>query len=94
MPIPDEMLEGITEVTQDLVPTRDQEEPIASYPDWRKEDTQVITYRLGNDAYPGIYAENRDEALSLCKAVYGRVLEANYVPGRAFLRVFKVKELP
>lgn len=87
MPDSEEILEGITEVAPDLVPTLDQEEPLATYPDWKREDTQVITCRIGNDAYPGVRYESRDEALAATKLLYGRVLEVNAVPGRLFIRV-------
>jgi len=74
----------------DLIPDVYQEKPIASYKDWSPETTKVITYCLDVEGrFPGIFAENRSAAEAHCKANYGRIVEANYVPGRAFLRVRK-----
>jgi hypothetical protein len=84
----------VSEVSEDRVPTAADAAPEATYVDWRKEDTEVVTYRVGNDVYPGIYAESRDGARAHCEATRGRILEANYVRGRAFFRVAKlVKEI-
>lgn len=81
----------VSVIAEDVVPTVDSAEPVATYKDWRPEDTRVVVYAVGNTYYPGIPAESRDAALAHAKLVYGRVLEENYVPGRAFFRVHKVK---
>ena len=73
------------------VPTMDQDKPVAAYLDWRKEDTRIVTYAIGNHIYPGEFAESRDQARALCEAKHGRILEANYMLGRAFFRVRKVR---
>jgi hypothetical protein len=85
---PLEILDGPTELAPPVrIPTVYSNEPTATYHDWRPADTRVITCRIGNDLYPGERFESRDEALEAVKLRYGRVLEANYVPGRAFFRV-------
>ena len=85
-----EMLDGPAEVTEDAVPSLDQDVPVSSYRDWRKEDTRVISCRIGNDLYlKDERFESRGEALHAIRARYGRVLEEQYVPGRAFFRVFR-----
>jgi hypothetical protein len=73
----------------DSVPHVAQEVPVASYRDWRKEDTRIVTCRIGNDLYPGQRYESREEAKVATEMVHGRILEANYLPGRAFFRVMK-----
>jgi hypothetical protein len=83
-------LDGPSDVAVDLVPTADQTDPVATYADWRKEDTRIVVCRIATDAYPGERFETRDEAVAAIRARHGRILEANYVPGRAFLRVPKV----
>lgn len=82
-----EPLEGITEVQQDLVPTLDQEHPVASYADWNIYNTHVITCTLGNSPHKGLRFANREDALKGVTQQYGKIYEANYVPGRAFFRV-------
>lgn len=82
----------VTVVQADVVPTVDSAEPVASYPDWKREDTQIITYAINNTVYKGKFAETREAAKADCELVHGRVLEANYVQGRAFFRVHKVKK--
>lgn len=84
----------VTVMSEDLVPTVDSHEPglAVSYPDWSKEDTKVVTYAIGNTFYKGTFAETRDAALAHATLVYGKVYEANYVQGRAFFRVPKVKQ--
>ena len=78
----------VPDVQPDLVPTCDDGEPVATYRDWRPEFTRVLTYRIGNDLYPrDPRVESRDEAMADAVRRFGRVLEANFVPGRAFLRV-------
>lgn len=74
-------------LAKDQVPTVDQEVPLASYQDWKRSDTEVVTYTIGNNIYKGIYAHSREEAKAHCELTRGRILEANYVPGRAFFRV-------
>lgn len=86
-----EVLDGPAELAPDLVPTVDQDVPVATYPDWRAEDTRVIQCAIGNNVFPGKRYESREEALRATRLVHGRVLEANYTPGRAFFRVMRVK---
>ncbi len=81
--------EAPVELALDLIPTLDSDSPVATYQTWRPEDTKVITYSIGDAGYKGRPAESRDQALADCKLVFGKVLEANYVPGRAFLRVMR-----
>lgn len=80
-------LDGPPEVAPNLTPTVDAAVPLATYPDWDPRATRVIACRIGNDIYPGPRYESRDAARAAIEAQYGRVLEANYVPGRAFFRV-------
>lgn len=88
---PQEEIDDLGTVTSDdRVPSVDQENPVGTYRDWRREDTQVITYRVNNDFYKGIYAETRDDAIAHCKEKFGPILEANYVQGRAFFRIRKL----
>ena len=86
-----EVIDGPAEFATDFVPTVDQAEPVATYRDWNMEDTRVVTYSIRNDVYKGRPADSREQALADCRLVFGRVLEANYMPGRAFFRVFKVR---
>lgn len=86
-----EVLDGPAELAPDLVPTVDQEVPVATYCDWRREDTMVVQCAIANSTFPGKRYDTRDEALRETAKKYGRVLEANYTPGRAFLRVMKPK---
>lgn len=71
------------------LPTVDQDIPVATYEDWTPEQTRIVNYRIANNYYPGEYAETRDKAYAMATVKYGRILEANYVPGRAFFRVFR-----
>ena len=89
-----EVVDGPTQVTPDHIPTADQQVPVATYVDWLPKDTQVVVCRIANDLYPGKRYESRDAALVDVRRVYGRILEANYVPGRAFFRVRKVRRFP
>lgn len=82
----------VTVMQVDVVPTVDAEAPVATYPDWKREDTIIVTYAIGNTYYKGKFAETREAALADAQLVHGRVLEANYVQGRAFFRVQKVKK--
>lgn len=77
------------ELAPDIVPRLDDEAPEGSYRDWDPAKTRIVQYRVGNDYYPGEYAPTRDAALASAKQKYGRILEANYVRGRAFFRVSK-----
>lgn len=79
----------LPELAIDLVPSADQTAPVATYKDWDPASTRIVTYAIGNSIYTGTYAETRDEARAHCELVHGRVLEANYVRGRAFFRVAK-----
>lgn len=85
-----QVTDGVTEVQPDLVPSGDQDIPVATYADWDPAQTVVITCRIGNDVYPGRRFETRDQARTQILAERGRIFEANYVPGRAFFRVPKV----
>ncbi len=83
-----ELLDGPAEhAADDAIPTLDQAEPSASYKDWNPQDTRIITCRIANDVYPGERFSSRDAALKAITERHGRVIEANYVPGRAFFRV-------
>lgn len=83
-----ELLDGPAELAPpDLVPDVHQDEPVATYPDWRRADTRVITCAINNDVFPGERYESREEARAAVELKYGRILEANYLPGRAFFRV-------
>lgn len=85
-----ELVDGPSVVAApDQVPTADQEVPVASYRDWRQEDTFVVQCAIANDVYPGTRYDSRDKAQAAVSAKHGRILEANYTPGRAFFRVFK-----
>jgi hypothetical protein len=84
----------VTVISEQVVPTINHENAAkvpVTYQDWRKEDTKVITYAIGNAVYKGIQVESREEAVKHCELHRGRILEANYVQGRAFFRVLKVK---
>ena len=81
--------ESTVEVEADVIPTCDTEAPSATYRNYRPEDTRIIVYSVGRLGYPGRPVDTRDQALADCKRVFGKVLEANYVPGRAFLRVMR-----
>lgn len=80
-----------TVTAEDVVPHIDTGPVDATYACWLPEHTRVVVYRIGNDLYKGKYAATRDEALADAIAVHGRVYEANYVQGRAFFRVPRVK---
>lgn len=87
-----EVLDGPSETTQDYVPSLDQEVPVATHRDWRPEETRVISCRISNDLYmKDERFESREEARRAIARRHGRILEANYVPGRAFFRVFRVQ---
>lgn len=82
------MLDGFTDAAQDHVPTMDQETPVASHPDWTRENTRVISCRIANDLYTKDERfETRAEAYAAITKRHGKIVEANYVPGRAFFRV-------
>ena len=82
-----EAVDGPTDTEPDFVPTADQSIPLATYPDWVPGETRIIQCRIGNDLYSGDRYESRDEARAATELKYGKVLEANYTPGRAFFRV-------
>jgi hypothetical protein len=70
------------------VPTVDDEAPAASYPDWRPEETRVVTYTTAPHKFPkDRRAVTRAQATAECELVFGRVLEATYMPERFFFRV-------
>lgn len=81
------IVDGPSELAADVVPTYDAEVPVGTYRDWSEADTRVIVCAIGNDVYPGRRFATRDAAVKAITAEHGRILEANYVPGRAFLRV-------
>lgn len=76
-------------LAEDIVPGVDDPKPTATYKDWDPAGTKIVTYRVGNNVYPGKYAETRDAAKADCELLHGRIYEANYVHGRAFFRVKK-----
>jgi len=80
--------DGLPDFAPDLVPTADAATPVATYRAWRPEDTRVITVRIANNLYPRDERfESRDDAVAAITARHGQILEANWVPGRGFLRV-------
>jgi hypothetical protein len=87
-----EMLDGPSEVAVDVVPSMDAQQPVATYRVWRKEDTKVVSCRIANDLYlRDERFESREEAHRAISVRYGRILEQNFVPGRAFFRVMRSK---
>lgn len=82
----------LTVMAEDAVPMVDDSAPVATYPDWLAEDTLILTYRIGNNYYQGKQADSREAAKLDAIATYGRVLEENYVLGRAFFRVPRVNK--
>jgi hypothetical protein len=85
--------DGLTaEPYLDVVPTIDQEEPVVGeYPDWDEANTEIVTCRIANDDYKGRRFETVAQARTTITAERGRIREENFVPGRAFFRVDKVK---
>lgn len=78
------------EFQPDLVPTLDDLAPVATYPDWTRDKTRVISCRIASNLYlKDEWFPTRDIARNTIAARHGRILEAYYVPGRAFFRVFK-----
>ena len=71
------------------MPTLDQERPEATYKDWNSTNTVIKVYRIDTDVYPGTWAKTRESAAADCRAKHGRILEANFVPSRAFFRVWR-----
>jgi hypothetical protein len=84
-----ELVDGPPAVATDLVPTVDQDVPLATYCDWRKEDTFIVRCAISNNVYPGPRFESRDDARIATERKHGRILEANYLPGQAFFRVMR-----
>ena len=84
-----EVVDGPTEVAADRVPSINDEVPVATYADWRVEDTKVVSCRISNDVFPGERFNSREEAVRVMTARYGRLYEVNYTPGRAYFRVKK-----
>ena len=85
-------VDGPTVITHREQPTVDSDVPRSSdYPDWKMEDTFVVTATIANDFYKGRRFESREDALAYYTGKYGKVLGAQYVPGRAFFRVLKPK---
>ena len=60
--------------------------PVDAVPDYREEETRVVTYRIG----PGQKCRSSAEARKDCEAKHGRILQENKVPYRMFFRVKKV----
>ena len=87
MPDDDDLLDGPPDLAVDRVPTAGQSVPVATYRDWRPEDTRVIVCRVANDRYPGSRYETREAARAAVEAEHGEILEANYLWGRAYFRV-------
>lgn len=85
-----EVVDGPSELAVDRVPTADAVVPLATYPDWRPEETRIVRCRIANDVYPGDRYESRPEARDAVTAKHGPILEANYVPGQAFFRVRRI----
>lgn len=86
---------GAVIVEVDSVPTIDDDEPVASYREWRPEDTKVVTYCYGSTGAlykHGTQVKDKAEAVRLVTEKYGKVLEANHTPGRSFFRVFKERK--
>ena len=87
-----ELLDGPSQLVHDHIPTVDQEVPVASYADWRREDTRVIAVSIANSLYrKDERFESREEAKAAIQLRHGKILEEQYVPGRAFFRVFRVR---
>lgn len=84
-----EVVDGLSEVQPARIPTSDQTVPLATYQDWDPAETRIVLCRIGNDIYPGDRYESRDDAIAGTTQKHGRVLEANYTPGRAFFRVHR-----
>ena len=84
-----ELVDGPSEVAVDRVPSVNDEVPVGTYIDWNLADTRVIVCRISNDVYPGRRFDSRADAVEAITREHGRILEANYVPGRAFFRVKK-----
>jgi hypothetical protein len=94
---PEEVEENDVRLTPNFVPNMEQEVPVATYIDWKKEDTHVVTFQVGSAGQGTIrntvgHCATRSQAETECTKRFGRILEANYVPGRAFFRVMKPAE--
>lgn len=87
-----EIFDGPSELAVDAVPSADQATPLATYSNWVAEDTRVITCTIGEAPYRGERFDSREAARAAIERRHGRILEANYVPGRAFFRVLKPKQ--
>ena len=91
-PEPEVTQEEAIEIAEDHVPTLDQADdnapPPVTYKDWVPEQTRVVVYTTAPHKYPkDRTAVSRAQALAECKLLFGRVLEANYLPERFFFRV-------
>lgn len=91
----DELLvnDGPPAYQADHIPTLDNDVPVATYTDWDPKDTRIIVCAIATSAYPGERYETRDRARAATELKYGRILEANYVPGRAFFRVYRQRPM-
>ncbi len=78
----------LPETPPDVIPTIDQEEPVASYQDWRPEDTRVVVYTTDPDRYPkDRVAPDGVSAQVACENECGPILQVRTVPYRYFFRV-------
>ncbi len=75
-------------VEVDVVPDINSNEPVSNYRDWDRNNTRVITYAT-KAGLKRIGVRSVAAAKRPCQQNYGEILEENYVPGRAFLRVRK-----
>jgi hypothetical protein len=80
--------DNLDETPPDVVPSIDQEKPVAAYPNWRPEDTRVICYTTDPAKYPKdrVVIDGVSARLE-CERDFGEVLEVRTVPQRYFLRV-------
>lgn len=86
----------IAEEYEDRIPTIDDVDldkpPPATYRDWRREDTRVVTYTTRPDKWPkDLVCSNRLAAKAHCIVTHGRPVEENYLPERFFFRVRRSK---
>lgn len=74
----------------DVIPSIDSAEPEATYLDWNRNTTRVVSGPIGSSyAYPGTRYESREAAYAGVTQRFGRIFEANYIAGRYFFRVRK-----
>ena len=87
----DDPTEPVAEDPPSRIPTvYDDAPPDPFYQDWDRESTRVVTYCIGAEGlYPGKYAPDYPAALADVTARFGKPVEVNTVPYRAFFRVRK-----